>query len=104
MYGSIFRLQPRAGREGDTVALFEEWWRERAQRVPGARASYVLRTENGSGELIAVAVFTDREHYRANAADSGQDEWYRRLRETLESDPQWEDGEFVNAIADRGQL
>src|SRR6188768_1204214 len=99
MYGSIFRLQPRLGREGEIVALFEEWWRERGPRLPGARAGYLLKPDQGSGDFVAVVVFANRAHYRANADDPGQEHWYRRLREALTSDPIWEDGEFVNTGA-----
>ena len=30
----------------------------------------------------------------ANAADPEQNTWYRRMREQLEEDPWWEDGEI----------
>ena len=48
-------------------------------------------------ELILVAVFRDRESYRANADDPEQDKWYRQLREHLQADPEWTDGEVVFA-------
>ena len=97
MYGTIFRMRPKAGRERDVVALMEEWSQTRGPEVQGARAAYLLRPEGRPGELIGVAVFEDRESYRANAADPEQDTWYRRLRELLEADPAWEDGEYVAA-------
>ena len=99
MYGSIFRMRTKPGHEGEAAALFDEWWRERAPGVPGAVAGYVLRPEGAAGDLLGVAVFADRASYQANAADPGQDRWYQRLRDTLEGDPQWEDGEFVSAAA-----
>ncbi len=99
MYGTVFRARVKPGREGEVTALFDEWWRERAPRVPGAVAGYVLRPDSGSGELLGVAVFADRASYCANAADPEQDRWYRRLRDALEADPQWEDGEIISASA-----
>ncbi|MBW3634662.1 MAG: hypothetical protein KY456_16715 [Chloroflexi bacterium] len=103
MYGTIFRLRPQAGREADVVALTEEWARTRGSQVNGARAVYLLRSERQPGDLLGVAVFDDRETYEANAADPEQDVWYRRLREALEADPEWENGAYLVAthISDR---
>ena len=97
MYGTVFRLRPKDGREADVVALTEEWTRVRGPQTAGARAIYLLRSERRPGELIGVAVFDDERTYRANAETPEQDAWYRRLREALEADPVWEDGTFLVA-------
>ena len=78
MYGSIFRMKVKPGREADVVGLVKEW--------------NTTRLTQGRG---ALAVFQDKASYSANADDPEQDGWYRRLRENLESDPEWEDGEYV---------
>ncbi len=97
MYGSIFRMRIKPAREEDAVALFDEWWRARGPRVPGVIASYLLRPDRETNEALGVAIFADRASYHANASDPDQDQWYRRLRDTLEDEPQWEDGEFIRA-------
>lgn len=97
MYGTIFRLRVKPGREADVLAMIEEWWCERAPQVAGVRADYLFRPDGASGELVGVALFADRESYRANAEDPDQDRWYRRFRALLEADPQWEDGEVVSS-------
>ena len=97
MYGTMFRLQPKAGREADVVSLMEGWTRDRGAEVQGARATYLLRSERRPGELIGVAVFADEQTYRANADAPEQDAWYRHLREALEADPVWEDGAYLVA-------
>ena len=51
-------------------------------------ASYVLRPDHRPDELILLAVFRDRESYRANASDPEQDRWCRQMREHLEADPE----------------
>ncbi len=89
MFGTIARMRPQAGRQADVIRLFEEWGRERGPRVPGALAGYLMRPLNRPDELIAGAT------YEANANDPQQDAWYRSLRELLEEDPIWEDGEYV---------
>ena len=55
-----------------------------------------MKPDRKPGELIGVAVFEDRATYRANADDPEQDAWFRRVRELLESDPDWEDGDYVS--------
>lgn len=97
MCGTIFRLQPKAGREQDIVALMEEWGRTRGAQVQGARATYLMRSERRPDELVGVAVFDDEQTYRANAESPDQDAWYQRLREALEADPVWEDGTYLVA-------
>lgn len=97
MYGTIFRLHAKSGRENEIAELFNEWSRQYADQVKGARAAYLLQTDRDSGDMIAVAVFDDEESYRANASRPEQDAWYRRLRDALESDPEWEDGVYLVA-------
>ena len=95
MYGTIFRMKVKAGHETDVIDLMKEWNTTLQPHAKGALAGLVLKPDTGSGELIGVAVFQDKASYLANADTPGQDSWYRKLRENLESDPQWEDGEYV---------
>ena len=45
--------------------------------------------------VIALMEEWDRESYRANSEDPKQDEWYRKIRDLLQADPVWEDGEIL---------
>jgi quinol monooxygenase YgiN len=99
MYGSVFTMQPRKGKEEALKAIFDEWVRERRPKVKGFVATYVFRPDNRPNTLIGVAIFSDRAAYRANADDPEQDKWYRRMRELLVADPKWEDGEVVSALS-----
>ncbi len=95
MYGSIFRMRPIAGREQSVVEVFNEWDRERRPNVRGVVGAFLMKPDANAGELIGVAVFEDKEAYLANGNDPEQDSWYRKLRELLQSDPTWEDGEYL---------
>lgn len=97
MYGSIFRMKVKEGAENRIAELMEEWERDVRPDVPGALGGYLMKPDNANGELVGVAVFEDRESYRANAESPKQDEWYRKMRDQLEDDPAWEDGEFLGA-------
>jgi len=95
MYGSIFRMKVKPGQEQKLVEMFKEWEQQRRPRVKGAVASYLLKPDRKRNEMVGVAVFQDKQTYRANADDPEQDRWYRRMRELLEADPEWEDGEYI---------
>ena len=95
MFGSVFTLRPRPGQEDDLQGLFAEWARERRPAVKGAVASYLFRSRARPGEYTGVAIFDSEESYVANANAPAQDLWYRRLRECLTADPEWNDGEVV---------
>lgn len=107
MYGTIARLHPMAGRESELEGLMEGWQRDRGDSVRGLVASYLYRPDRNPYDrptLFLVAVFTDRESYRANADDPAQDAWYRKLRATLDDDPEWMDGTFESAARTAGAV
>ena len=103
-YGTIYRMRPKRGAEPQLVALLEEWERERKPNALGAVGGYIFKPDGRPDELIGVAVFRDRESYRANASDPAQDAWYRRLREHLEADPEWDDGVILGGFSEGGRL
>ena len=94
MYGTVARMHIKAGKRQAFLDLMEEWNRERKPKVKGARAGYTLFPDSSPNQAILLAVFDDKDSYFANAADPEQDTWFRRMREQLEEDPQWEDGEI----------
>jgi hypothetical protein len=98
MFGSIYRMRPRPGREGEIANHFRRWERERRPDVGGAVAGYLFRPKANARELIGVAVFDSEASYRRNAGDPAQDRWYRDLRELLEADPEWNDGDVLVAL------
>ena len=100
MYGSIFRMKVKAGQEDKVIELFDTWEKTRKPMLKGAIGGLLLKPDEGSGELVAAAIFSDKDSYRANADDPGQHEWFGELRALLEADPEWEDGEFVRFSRD----
>ncbi|HET6320184.1 MAG TPA: antibiotic biosynthesis monooxygenase [Chloroflexota bacterium] len=97
MYGTVARMRVKPDHDKQLQAMQDEWTQERGRRIEGYVASYVLRPDQHPDEVILVAIFRDRESYRANASDPEQDRWYRRMREHLAADPEWTDGELVFA-------
>ncbi len=95
MYGTVARLRPRSGQVDELLRLSDEWRKEIGSKTDGFVGEYVFKLDENPDEYILVALFRDREAYRANAEKPEQHEWYLRMRETLESDPEWNDGEVV---------
>jgi hypothetical protein len=91
-------MHPKEGQEGAVADLLRQWERERRPNVPGAVAGYLLKPRNGVSELVGVAVFDSESNYRKNADDPEQDRWYRQLRDLLEADPEWNDGDILVAL------
>ena len=96
MYGTVYRMQPKSGKEQDVIRIMEEWNRARRPKVKGALGGYVYKLDKGG--MMGVVVFESKEAYFANAEDPDQDQWYRRFRDLLEADPEWNDGEIVLAL------
>jgi quinol monooxygenase YgiN len=94
MYGTVARMRAKPGTGTQLEALVAEY---EALDIPGHVATYVYRLDGAADDYYLVAVFTDRESYRRNAEDPAQDARYRRLRELLELDPKWHDGEIIFA-------
>jgi hypothetical protein len=67
------------------------------QDVPGYRRGYLMFPENREGEVVIVAVFEDADSYWKNANDPAQHDRYMRYRALLEDEPQWSDGEWIQA-------
>jgi quinol monooxygenase YgiN len=97
MFGTIFYMRPRPGMEKAIEDLVRREDRERG-RPAGAIAVYLFRPRSRPGELAGVAVFDSETSYRRNADDPEQDRWYRQLRDLLEADPEWNDGDVLVAL------
>lgn len=87
MYGSVFRMRPKPGMAGQ----LRDVMMSNPRQPKGMVAAYMLN-EDGSQDVWGCAVFEDERSYRDNANDPAQDTEYRKIRELLESDPEWHDG------------
>jgi hypothetical protein len=98
MFGTVYEMKPRAGQEQAVAEHLRLWERERRPNVKGAVAGYLFRSKSRPEVLVGVAVFDSEASYRKNADDPAQDQWYRGLRELLEADPEWNDGDVLVAL------
>lgn len=98
MYGTVARMRIKPDAEGALLAQM----REDVNRVPGFVSAHIYRSDVDPREFWLAVVFTDRESYRANADSPEQDQSYRQMRDLLEADPEWHDGEIVRTVVRPG--
>ena len=91
MYGTVARMRLKAGVPDDAMARVAA----DAAQIPGLLSSHVYQSDNDPQELFLAVVFEDREAYLANAERPEQHQRFLKMRELLEDDPQWHDGEVV---------
>jgi quinol monooxygenase YgiN len=92
MYGTIARLHLRPGAEKQ---LQEALAVIRDRQAQGFVASYLYKMDEDPNVFMLAVLFADGETYHRNADDPAQDRDYRVMRELLDADPEWHDGEVV---------
>jgi heme-degrading monooxygenase HmoA len=85
-------MRIRTGVEGADVMLQRQY---EQVRIPGHVATHLYRSDADPREFYLSVLFESREAYEANARSPEQDARYRQLRQLLEADPEWHDGEVV---------
>ncbi len=96
MYGTVARFRIKPGMESrfdEVMKVYE------GTDIPGAVDSWVYRTDEDPRTYFLSVLFEDRESYVKNAESPEQDHRYRVLRDLLEADPEWHDGEVVYAMS-----
>jgi quinol monooxygenase YgiN len=94
MYGTVARWRVKDGKQKELEQLSQELMRE---TPAGSRSVYMYRSDNDPREYWVASQWESREAYTSNSNTPEQDARYRRLRELMESDPEWHDGEIVVA-------
>lgn len=94
MFGTVARVTVKPGKGEELLALAKEWTQAQASHS-GQIAEYIFKLENRPDEYLTIGIFPSREGYRDFASEPETDHWYRRMRELLVADPEWNDGEVV---------
>ena len=92
MYGTVARMKAKPG-TSDLLREFAD--QSENDRPPGMVSLTVYRSDQDPDEYFVAVVFESKDAYVANANAPEQDRRFRQLRELLEADPEWHDGEIV---------
>lgn len=90
LYGSIFNLKPKKGKKEELINHLKN----DEEKPEGGVAWYVLDPDN-NGDLVAIAIFKDKESYLVNAERPEQHENFMKMMRFLDEEPTWNDGNFV---------
>lgn len=94
MYGTVARLKVKPGKLDDLLIVWKEQ-SEKMATVDGAEHAYLYQMDADATSLMMAVVFRDKDSYFANAEKPDTDQWYRRFRECLDADPEWNDGTII---------
>jgi quinol monooxygenase YgiN len=92
MYGSASRWRVKEGKqqELETVAKLLM-----SDRPPGAHRVVIYRSDSDPREYSIAGSWESREAYHGNSSSPEQQELFRNLRDLMDGDPEWHDGEIV---------
>ncbi len=94
MFGTVGRARIKPENRDKLVEVLS---RQSLGDVSGFRTAYLMFPQNRENEVVIVAMFEDESVYRRNAEDPAQHERYLEYRALLEDDPEWSDGEWIEA-------
>lgn len=97
MFGTIARVRVQPGRDEELREVCDAWATSMDISV-GHVAEYLFKLENSPDEYMMIGIFTDRDAYFRNASEPETNRWYGKMRELLVADPEWNDGEVVQAF------
>ena len=92
-YGTVARYRVRAGQE---AAFMEQMKAFESAPPKGWIYTTLFRSDGGSNDIWMSTVFESEEAYRENAGSPAMDERYRAMREHLDGDPEWHDGQVIH--------
>lgn len=95
MYGTIARLRVKPGMLDQLRQRNEEVIDELTPS--GFVFMHMYQADGNENELWLVVGFESKEAYQANAGSPEQHQRYLQLREMLEADPEWHDGEIIDS-------
>jgi steroid delta-isomerase-like uncharacterized protein len=97
MYGTLAKTKVNPAKIDELRNLAD-----RMGAASGQMARYVFQMETDPSELWLVAIFENRTAYWANAQSPEQHQRYTAMRALMAADPEWHDGEIVDAaLSDR---
>ncbi len=92
MYGSVARWQIKEGKEREMEQLADELMQV---KLPGMRSVLVYRADTNPREYWVASCWDSKDAYTTNSNTPEQDQRFRQLRDLMDAEPEWHDGEIV---------
>jgi hypothetical protein len=104
MYGTVYRMQPRQGQDQAVLDHLFRWEQEYLPGVIGYAGGYILEPASlptsATGSIVVIVVFDSLAAYIRTRDDPEQNLWYQRLRDLVEHDPEWNEGEVTEIFGE----
>ena len=94
MYGTVARMKVKAGQMETMMKRMENFDTNRHPK--GYLGEIIYKMDSNPNEIMLAVFFDSKESYHANANDPEQDKEYRKMRDLLDADPEWNDGEVIH--------
>jgi hypothetical protein len=91
MYGSIARMKVKPGKLEELSEMLDT----NGHRPGGAVSLSVFKMDADANEIWVVAISESQEAYRSYSESPQSHERYLKMRESLQADPEWHDGEVI---------
>ena len=92
MYGTLGRMQPKAGKRDEPIRMMNA--PPAGEAAKGYRGSYLLKADEDDVVVVAV-MYDDKGAYDAMVHDPKTDENFGKIMELLDGEPSWTDGEWL---------
>ena len=96
MYGTLGRMQPKAGKRDEPIRMMNA--PPAGEAAKGYRGSYLLKADEDDFVVVAV-MYDDKDAYDAMVHDPKTDENFGKIMELLDAEPSWTDGEWLEPVA-----
>jgi hypothetical protein len=90
MYGSIFNLKPKKEKKQALIDTLGD-----NSSVPDGGVAWLVMNPDSNEDLIAIAIFKDKESYKLNAEKPETHSNFIKMMSYLEEEPTWNDGSFI---------
>ena len=94
MYGTVARMKVKSGQLDALKQRLDSF--DTNRRPKGYLGELVYQMDSNPNEVMLAVFLDSKESYHSNANDPEQDKEYRQMRELLDSDPEWNDGEVIH--------
>lgn len=94
MYGTVAHMKVKPGKLDDLKKQMTDF--DMNRRPKGYLGEIIYQMDSNPNEIMLAVFFDSKENYHANANDPEQDKEYRKMRELLDADPEWHDGEVIH--------
>ena len=94
MFGTFARMRVKKGMGSKLVETSRS---VESRHADGGMSTNIFHSRHDPEEYWIAVVFRDELSYKMNAADPAQQQWFGDIRELLDSEMEWRDGEVVHS-------